>query len=44
MFYTVFTLQLYLLIIALVKAVLNVLHSIYLTTIPSHYSPGEGCT
>ena len=44
MFYTVFTLQLSLLIMALVKAVLNVLYSIYLTSVPTHHSPGEGCT
>ena len=44
MFYTLFTLQLYLLIIALEKAVLNVLYSVYLTTITSHHGPGEGCT
>ena len=44
MFYTLFTLQLSLLIMALVKAVLNVLYSIYLTTIPAHHGPGEGCT
>ena len=44
MFCTVFILQLLLLIMALVKAVLNVLYSIYLTTITSHHGPGEGCT
>ena len=44
MFYTVFTLQLSLLIMALVMAVLNVLCNIYLTVIPSVHSPGEGCT
>ena len=44
MFYTVFTLQLSLLIMAQEKAVLIVLYSIYLTTIASHHGPGEGCT
>ena len=41
MFYTVFTLQIYLLIMTLEKAVL---YSIDITTIPSHHSPDKGST